>query len=173
MTFSEGELDTRLPNDKLPPHLRDHLENSEPCVKLQDETMEKKGSSLDLKCATPSPSKPATPSQSSGKTQRRIRPTQLASFPSPGANSGGDTKTPPPTANGTPPPSSSHAPPTIEPVTKSNDSTRNGKPRRVKFVTLEKFNSDEERSQVSSKPAVKATAVSGKTDEPMEIQSTE
>lgn len=174
MTFSEGELGTQLPADQLPPHLHSHSENSEPQLKLKDELVEKTASSLEPK-GTPSPSKAASPSQSSGKTPRRIRPTQLASFPSP--TSASNTKTQPPVANGTPPPSPPSAPPTNNAVQKTVSSSNGGGnaagPRRVNFVTLEKFSGDKEDTQHSAKLRDKATGSEKTAGEPMEIQSTE
>ena len=140
ITFSEGELGTPLPEDQLPPNLLPSQSEKKQAdsPKLtpkkdvgKDGLVEKKVSEVELKGTPPSKVETVTTDQqqSSGKTPRRIRPIQLASFPSPG---GENVKTPsspttvdtkvPPTAK-TPPTTSSNAPPTAEappPTTSSN-----------------------------------------------------
>ena len=204
--FSEGELGTPLPDSQLPPHLLSQSEKKQPSpkLKLKEDTvkggqLEKKVSEVELK-GTPSPSKVETasdPRQSSGKTPRRIRPTQLSSFPSPGASITSpstppttiNAKTPPPASSTAPPttldtkpppPASSNAPPTNETVPKTvgnSGGSRSEAPRRVNFITLTKFNTDKEQGQSSSSNNSSSQSSldedSKATGEPMEVQATE
>lgn len=152
---------------------------------------EKKISDCELK-GTPSPSKAGSvqdPPQSGGKTPRRIRPTQLESFPSPRMSAGSscaDTPPPsspsaPPTANSSAPPTArSSGPPTVASKTVNlSDKVRNEGPRRVNFITLAKFNDKKEVIQTApncireqKQDRVDSTCAK-KNGEPMEIQTTE
>ena len=129
ITFSEGELGSPLPEDKLPPNLlpsQSEKKQQADSLKMTPKRKAtgkdgKKVSEVELK-GTPSPSKVETvtdPRQSSGKTPRRIRPTQLSSFPSPGGTQKSETVTTPTSPTTTtntkaPPPDLSSAPPTTK-----------------------------------------------------------
>ena len=198
ITFSEGELGSPLPEDKLPPNLLpSQLEKKQQADSLKMTPKRKatgkdgqKVSEVELK-GTPSPSKVETvtdPRQSSGKTPRRIRPTQLSSFPSPGGENvttpaspttTTNTKTPPPDSSTappttkTPPTISSSAPPTTaETVAKTvgNSGSKTEGPRRVNFITLAKFDTNKEQGQSTSSTSSSQSSLndSKTAGEPME-----
>ena len=181
ITFSEGELGTKVSPSLLPANLLsdDASEAKEqPSVKLNEP---EKGGQLEMKVSsveltgTPSPSRLDSnldPPKPSGKTPRRIRPTQLSSFTSPGT-SGNEICT----NSKTPPPSSSSAPPTTSAVDQSVSSREgsvNQAPRRVNFVTLAKFNEGQSSPKTTSTCSQQVDCGRGKeSGEPMEIQTTE
>ena len=196
ITFSEGELGSPLPEDKLPPNLLpSQLEKKQQAASLKMTPKRKatdgkdgqKVSEVELK-GTPSPSKVETvtdPRQSSGKTPRRIRPTQLSSFSSPGGEnvtaptSPTNTKAPPPDSSTappttkTPPTISSSAPPTTtETVAKNvgNSGSKTEGPRRVNFITLSKFDTNKAQGQSTSSTSSSQSSLndSKTAGEPME-----
>ena len=209
ITFSEGELGTPLPDSQLPPNLlpsqSEKKQPTSPKLMLKDDTgkdghLVRKANEVELK-GTPSPSKVEAvtdPRQLNGKTPRRIRPTQLASFPSPGASvktpmsptapptaiTPPTTKTPPlasssaPPTTETPPPASSTAPPTTKTVAKSigNLGSKSEGPRRVSFITLTKFNTNKDQGQSSCGTSSSQSSLdedSKTAGGPMEVQTTE
>lgn len=160
---------------------------------MKDGHSEKKISNLELK-GTPSPSKVDSvqnPSQPSGKTPRRIRPTQLESY-SPQRKENPNTpplSSPiaPPTSHCSTPCDVSSSVPTAAAVsdscpttstTNSSDRGKNEGPRRVAFVTLAKFNDGTEESQAPPKRSKEQhdrtdNTCSKETGEPMEVQTSE
>lgn len=199
ITFSEGELGIQLADSKRPSHLLTESKVKNPPVNLKelvkDGHSEKKISNLELK-GTPSPSKvdsAQNPPQSSGKTPRRIRPTQLESYSSPSKE---NSMTPPLSSPIAPPTSHASAascsvPPSVSCATvpsaslptasstaNPSDRGKNEGPRRVSFVTLAKFNDGKEEGQTppkcSKEPHDRTDSTHIKeTGEPMEVQTSE
>ena len=197
ITFSEGELGIQLADSKKPPQLltESNLTPVDSKESVKDGHSEKKISNLELKgtLSTPSPSKVDSvqnPSQPSGKTPRRIRPTQLESY-SPQRKE--NAKTPPLSSPIAPPTSHSSAPCNVSssvptgavsgslPTTGAanlSDRGKNEGPRRVAFITLAKFNDGKEESQAPLKCSKEQrdrtdNTCNKETGEPMEVQTSE